>query len=1111
MEEKKMRMSTPTKSHGSMLITISTLAFLALAYSPGNKTLALAPASKGRIWVIYSSNYDLTQNAIADIYEMSNSALLGTAFLSTNGNGNARGIAFDPSDGNFWYSTLLPGTINGQHPLGDGFIHKKPTLGGADITTIPDPGGVGGPGIGALDFDPEENVLWAATYWPVNGQVIVYGLDPSNGNVLKTHSLPFRGTNCCGNTTLTIARPADLGGAKVLLTTAGYSSPLTLYALDISSGALLQTYVTLVNGAIWGIDVDDATGDLIYVTTDHVRNLGPAPYLGISPTTAVNIQDRTPQYIWADISLENVTPLIFVPGIAGSVLKANGGSELWPGKLQDHSRLTLDPSKPQENISPTDAVRSITVGSLIKLRVYEPLIEKLKLPVSQGGGGLTEYSLSGNPSQCDLSQRPNRPTLFVFPYDWRKSNAENATALTNYVGCVRQFFSSTTRVNILAHSMGGLLARRYILDNSGAHNVNKLITIGTPWLGAPETIHILETGKLGFFPLISDSTGKELVKFFPGTHELLPSPFYFSLGGRPFEERGFDLNVNRQKFELYNTYDQFKSMLETRFPKITSAFPMGTPGTNNSLFHTRQGQDDWRNDPTGVQYYHFFGRTLSRTTIGRTIAVPEKKCDPSGTNCVNTVVFKTEKTFGDETVPVLSSERRGNDLDLNAPGAIVLPFRGEHVALTKDSEVQNAVLNALKTTRQIPLPGSTQNPSGEPPDGGVPAYYFTVDGVDYVTVADCCGNTNDPIGETLFRGEVPGVGFNILGERIFEITMPTSVDLAIIDFTITFRTGTEPIFVELLEGDGKEAPSLAIRYRDLNLPPGVTVQLKINETGGVGDLRYDADGDGTFETVIPPTASLNGQPALDVDPPTVSITGTYQQGAVLVAVTANDSGSGVKSLRYSLDGAHYQSYSGPFTVNFAQSQAVFAYADDNAGNRGVDDILELKPLLSPVGQFIPRSGGRGIVDLTAPDGFSWTVTANDNWIVLTSPDSGSGPGRVTSEMRENFTGSARFGTMTIAGQTFTVLQNTIGCSYEIQPASALVSGNGGGGSISLTAPAQCGWQAVSDVPWITITSANMGIGNTVLAYSVAPNPGPIARKGRIVVGGKTFNFKQTGL
>jgi alpha-beta hydrolase superfamily lysophospholipase len=86
-------------------------------------------------------------------------------------------------------------------------------------------------------------------------------------------------------------------------------------------------------------------------------------------------------------------------------------------------------------------------------------------------------------AKCDTTQKDSNPNLFVFAYDWRKSNEKNAVALKDYVGCVQQFYSGT-KVNILAHSMGGLLARRYILDNPGTHNVDKLITIASPWLGA---------------------------------------------------------------------------------------------------------------------------------------------------------------------------------------------------------------------------------------------------------------------------------------------------------------------------------------------------------------------------------------------------------------------------------------------------------------------------------------------------------------------------------------------------------------------------------------------------------------------------------------------------
>src|SRR5207237_3094160 len=99
------------------------------------------------------------------------------------------------------------------------------------------------------------------------------------------------------------------------------------------------------------------------------------------------------------------------------------------------------------------------------------------------------------------SQKSNdpdlNPNLFVFAYDWRKSNVENADTLRDYIGCVQQFYPND-KVDIVAHSNGGLLAGRYILANPG--KVNRLITIAPPWLGAPKAINVLETGDAGFSP-----------------------------------------------------------------------------------------------------------------------------------------------------------------------------------------------------------------------------------------------------------------------------------------------------------------------------------------------------------------------------------------------------------------------------------------------------------------------------------------------------------------------------------------------------------------------------------------------------------------------------------
>ncbi len=46
--------------------------------------------------------------------------------------------------------------------------------------------------------------------------------------------------------------------------------------------------------------------------------------------------------------------------------------------------------------------------------------------------------------------------------------------------------ASATQVNILAHSMGGLVSRYYISDPVRAQKVQRLVTLGTPYLGAPK-------------------------------------------------------------------------------------------------------------------------------------------------------------------------------------------------------------------------------------------------------------------------------------------------------------------------------------------------------------------------------------------------------------------------------------------------------------------------------------------------------------------------------------------------------------------------------------------------------------------------------------------------
>ncbi len=88
--------------------------------------------------------------------------------------------------------------------------------------------------------------------------------------------------------------------------------------------------------------------------------------------------------------------------------------------------------------------------------------------------------------------------------------------------------------------------------------------------------------------------------------------------------------------------------------------------------------------------------------------------------------------------------------------------------------------------------------------------------------------------------------------------------------------------------------------------------------------------------------------------------------------------------------------------------------------------------ISPGNQSIGANGGMGVtVAVSTSAGCAWTAKSNVAWMTLISGASGSGAGTVTFSVAANTT-SARNGTLTIAGQTFTVNQAS-GCTYSIKP------------------------------------------------------------------------------
>jgi BACON domain-containing protein/all-beta uncharacterized protein len=78
--------------------------------------------------------------------------------------------------------------------------------------------------------------------------------------------------------------------------------------------------------------------------------------------------------------------------------------------------------------------------------------------------------------------------------------------------------------------------------------------------------------------------------------------------------------------------------------------------------------------------------------------------------------------------------------------------------------------------------------------------------------------------------------------------------------------------------------------------------------------------------------------------------------------------------------------------------------------------------ISPTSQTVAAAGGSGNISVTALQGCAWSANSNANWITINSATSGSGSGTVVFYAAANNSTSPRTGTITVAGQVFTVSQ-----------------------------------------------------------------------------------------
>lgn len=223
--------------------------------------------------------------------------------------------------------------------------------------------------------------------------------------------------------------------------------------------------------------------------------------------------------------------------------------------------------------------------------------------------------------------------------------------------------------------------------------------------------------------------------------------------------------------------------------------------------------------------------------------------------------------------------------------------------------------------------------------------------------------------------------------------------------------------------------------------------------------------------------------------------------------------------------------SGNGTVSFTVAEnngtsartGAIAVADQTFTVTQVHEVVVCEYSVAPV-EFSPcMPAGTASTVVTAPRGCTWTAAVEAPWLTITSGASGSGTGQVTFSFTSNYD-APRTGIVMVRWPTPTAGQNVrvnqAGCSYGISPSSATIAAAGGSGTFAVVQqsdPVICGgatqdrciWSAVSDVPWIKITTGMPVTGDGYVNFTVDPNTGP-GRTGTIRVRNRTFTVTQGG-
>lgn len=304
-----------------------------------------------------------------------------------------------------------------------------------------------------------------------------------------------------------------------------------------------------------------------------------------------------------------------------------------------------------------------------------------------------------NPLLDALTKTGWLPT--IYPYDWRRPVSENEPALASFINTMTPGWHE--KVDIVGHSMGGLLARSYITKEQSANKAEKFLSVGSPNLGAIAAYPTWEAGQIWEGDLGWKFMLTAIKKFCVAKH----------------------LTTDREAVQTY-------------VPSVRDLLPVFDYLTNDATgIKITYSEMHEKNFSLTVPFNNFYNTVVAtlrgtgqKTTNGYRVG-PIDKHDAPGDWIDGKPVSRSTTNEGDGTVLLTSSEIPGAD------NTRVIP--DSHTDLVSSAQGIEEILGFLGVAPQTiqSVTANMQTPSPTPTSGlfviGYPADFWIVDPDGHVT------------------------------------------------------------------------------------------------------------------------------------------------------------------------------------------------------------------------------------------------------------------------------------------------------------------------------------------------------------------------------------------